>query len=185
MIVFRCFPWDREVAADARGGAVWFPRMLQGAGRHDNPLVYGCLYVSEAAVSPVVEQLARFVSQPLTADKLRRFGLPLSLAAIDVPEEGEVVDLDEPRILAREELRPSLVATHERGRTQADAATLFTRHPDALGMRWWSTFESQWPNVTLFDRASSDLVVKETTPLALTDEVVEEAAAFLGLRIAT
>ena len=37
MILFRCLAWDKASAANARGGAVWFPRMLQGDGRHDNP----------------------------------------------------------------------------------------------------------------------------------------------------
>ena len=94
MILFRCFPWDREVAATARGGALWFAQMLQGSGRHDNPLLYGCLYVSERTLSTVVEQLARFAGRPLTEDKLRRFGLPLALAEIELAEGEELVDLD-------------------------------------------------------------------------------------------
>jgi hypothetical protein len=34
--------------------------MQQGAGRHDNPELYGCLYASEESVSAVAEQLAPF-----------------------------------------------------------------------------------------------------------------------------
>ncbi len=185
MTLFRCFPWDREVAATARGGAAWFAQMLQGAGRHDNPLAYGCLYASERPASTVVEQLARFTGRALTEDKLRRMGLPLALAELELRDGEELIDLDQPAVLAGEGLRPSLVATHERGRTQADAAALHERHPSAAGIRWWSTFESQWPNVTLFDRARAALSVGDVRRLTLADEVVEEAAAFLGLRIAT
>ena len=185
MILFRCFAWDREVGAAVRGGPLWFPRMLQGDGRHDSPERYGCLYASESRVSAVVEQLARFAGQVLTPDRLRRDRLPLALAEIELDDASEVVDLDDPAVLVAEGLRPSRVATRERARTQADAAALFQRRPRAAAIRWWSTFESQWANVTLFDRASRVLVVEETKPLALTDEVVEEAAAFLGLRIAT
>ena len=36
----------------------------------------------------------------------------------------------------------------------AYAERLFDKHPDALGLRWWSTLESSWINVTLFDRAA-------------------------------
>jgi hypothetical protein len=183
--LFRCFPWDRGVAHTARGGAIWFAQMLQGAGRHDNPLLYGSLYTSERLVSSVVEQLARFAGRPLTPDKLRRFGLPLAIAELELRNGEELVDLDEPAVLAAERLRPSLVATHERVRTQADAAALYERHPNAVGIRWWSTFESQWPNVTLFDRAGAALSTAEVRPLTLADDVVEEAAAVLGLRIAT
>jgi len=157
--------------------------MLQGDGRHDNPLLYGCLYVSLSATASVVEQLARVVGRPLAASALRRFGLPLALAELELPDTDELVDLDDPQVLAREGLRPSGVATHERARTQADAAKLFERHPQAAGLRWWSIFESLWTNVTLFDRADPSLRLRDVRPLALTDDVVDEATALLGLRV--
>lgn len=185
MILFRCFPWDRSVDAEARGGALWFPRMLQGEGRHDAPEHYGCLYVSEEPVSTVVEQLARFVGTQTAAPDLVRGRLPLALAALELPEGAPLVDLDEPLVLAAEKLRPSLVATRERPRTQADASALHARHEDAVGLRWWSTFESQWANVTLFDRAlQAPLRVDDVRPIRLEDEVVGEAARFLGLAVA-
>jgi hypothetical protein len=180
-MLFRCFAWDRSSAPGARGGAVWFPRMLQGSGRHDNPLLYGCLYASEEPVSPVVEQLARLTGTTLGPDDLLRHGFPLALATVEVGEDPSLVDLDEPRVLAEEGLRPSLVATRERARTQADAAGLYEGHPEAVGLRWWSTFESQWPNVTLFDRAAERLAVEDVHALGLDDDVVGEAARFLGL----
>jgi hypothetical protein len=185
VILFRCFPWDREVAVTARGGAIWFAQMLQGAGRHDNPLLYGSLYASESEVSTVVEQVARFTGRPLTPDKLRRFGLPLAIADFELSGGDALIDLDQPRVLVAERLRPSLVATRERARTQADAAALYESHEDAVGIRWWSTFESQWANVTLFDRAAPGLSIGEVRPLTVRDDAVEEAATFLGLRIAT
>jgi hypothetical protein len=183
VILFRCFPWDGGVGPEVRGGPVWFPRMLQGAGRHDNPLLYGCLYVSEEPVSPVVEQLARLRGSGLAKADLVRRGLPLALAAVELGDGAVLVDLDEPRVLADEGLRPSFVATGERARTQADAAALFGRSPEASGLRWWSTFESQWPNVTLFDRAAGSLDGGDVRALELGDDVVEEAARFLGLPV--
>lgn len=182
MILHRCFAWDRATAPEARGGALLFARMLQGAGRHDNPLLYGCLYVSESPLSAVVEQLARFAGRELRPDLLRRHGLPLAHAALELPDATELVDLDDPRTLAAERLRPSLVATHDRARTQADASALFERRPEAGGLRWWSTFESQWANVTLFDRAAPALGVRDVRALGVEDELVAEAAVFLGLR---
>ena len=183
MILYRCFPWDREVRAEARGGALWFPRMLQGDGRHDNPLLYGCLYVSASATASVVEQLSRALGRPLAPPALRRFGLPLALAELELSDRAELIDLDDPEVLVREGLRPSGVATHERARTQADAARLFEGHPQAAGLRWWSLFESLWPNVTLFDRIERSLRVHDVRPLAPTDDVVEEATSLLGLRV--
>jgi hypothetical protein len=185
MILFRCFPWDRGVAATARGGALWFPRMLQGAGRHDNPDLYGCLYVSETAVSAVVERLQSFRGSALEQADLRSRTLPLALAGMELPDDAEVIDLDEPRVLERERLRPSRVATNERSLTQASAAGIFERHEAAAGIRWWSTFESLWANVTLFDRAEQTFSVAQVRALGVEDETVGEAAAFLGLPITT
>ncbi len=183
MIIYRCFPWDREVKPAVRGGALWFPRMLQGEGRHDNPELYGCLYVTAEPISSVVERLQVFRNRPtLESWMLELFGLPLALAEIELDDAAELVDLDDPRVLVREQLRPSLVATGDRERTQSDAAELFERHPDAVGFRWWSTFESQWTNVTLLDRAAVSISVGDVRELGVDDSAVLEAARFLGLR---
>jgi hypothetical protein len=137
--------------------------MLQGEGRHDAPTLYGCLYASFEPVSALIEQLAG-----LTGTSIEPPGL---------------LDLDDPEVLLREELRPSLVATNERSTTQGQAVGLFERHAEAVGLRWWSTFESLWPNVTLFDRAEGALGVVDVQPLDAGDDVVQEAADFLGLPV--
>lgn len=184
MILYRCFPWNGRPDASAAGGALWFPRVLQGDGRHDAPGRYGCLYVSEEPVAAVVEQLAPLTGTELGAADLLRAGLPLSLATLALADAARLVDLDEPLVLAAEGLRPSLVATEERPRTQAAASALYERHANVVGLRWWSRFESQWANVTLFDRALEALAVEEIRRLELGDELVEEAARYLGLRTA-
>ena len=183
MILNRCLAWNERAAADAPDGALWFPRPYQGEGRHDNPAVYGCLYLSEQPLSCVVEQLARFRGQRLTPALLRRRGLPLALAELELPGDAELVDLDEPAVLRRERLRPSRVATRERSVTQPQALALHEKHGEAAGLRWWSTFESQWANVTLFDRAARSLHVESVRVLTLDDPAVIEAADFFGLRV--
>lgn len=184
MILHRCLAWNERAAATAADGALWFPRPYQGEGRHDNPAVYGCLYLSEQPLSCVVEQLARFRGQRLTAALLRRRGLPLALAGLELPDNAELVDLDDPAVLRRERLRPSGVATRERTLTQPQALALHDKHAEAAGLRWWSTFESRWLNVTLFDRASSALRLVSVKELEIADEEIGAAAEFLGLRLA-
>lgn len=181
MILFRCFAWDRNVSARARGGGLWFPRMLQGEGRHDAPTLYGCLYVSVEPLSAVVEQLAGLTGTSLEPSDLFRHGNPLALAAIELPDGADLLDLDDPSVLAREGLRPSRVATHDRATTQWQASELFQRYGEVVGLRWWSTFESLWANMTLFDRAETVLEVTDVQPLDVEDDVVGEAADFLGL----
>jgi hypothetical protein len=182
VILWRVLPWDSAVSPAARGGALWFPRSFQGRGRHDNPSRYGCLYLAGAPASAVAEALARFRGVGGIRDEmLERGGRPLALSELMLADDAQLIDLDEPRVLQRERLRPSEVATGERSATQAYAERLFDSHPEAAGLRWWSTLESSWINVTLFDRALGSLTVGEPQSLSLEHPAVVEAAELLGL----
>lgn len=181
MIVYRCFAWDRG-ARVGPNTPLWFPRQYQGGGRHDNPLVYGVLYVTASGASALVETLADFRGQRLVAAMLRQRGLPLALADLELDETAEVLDLDDPRALVRERLRPSQVATRDRKVTQPQALRLYERHPGAAALSWWSTHEATWPNLTVFDRAVELLRVREVRELTPADPDVVEAADLLGLR---
>jgi RES domain-containing protein len=180
--LWRTLPFDRRAAAGEPGGPLWFPREQQGHGRHDNPDLYGCLYVSEDAVSAVAEPLAAFRGTgPLAASMLVHLGRPLALAELELPDDAIAVDLDDPAALVAARLRPSLVATRSRTATQEIAASLFRANDDAVGLRWWSTLESSWINWTLFDRSVDAFTLTEVAELRIDDSVVRDAAAALGL----
>lgn len=181
MILYRCFAWNERARTDGTDGPLWFPRMYQGDGRHDNPERYACLYVTDREMSAVVEQLARFRGQRLRPELLVRRRLPLTLASIELADSVQVIDLDDPAVLAQHHLRPSLVATRVREVTQRQALALHRRHRFAAGLRWWSVFESLWANVTVFDRAARRLSIAGMRRLTLDDPAVVEAADFLGL----
>jgi hypothetical protein len=185
VILYRCFACDDRARQRDPDGPLGFPRMFQGEGRHDNPDLFGVLYLSDRALSSVVEQLARFRGQRLLPSLLLRRGLPLALAELELADPVELVDLDDPVVLRRERLRPSIVATRHRDTTQPQARRLHVRRPAAAGLRWWSTYEALWLNVTLFDRAAAQLRVRSVRAVSLEDPVVMEAADFLGLRILT
>ena len=184
MTLYRCFAWNPSARADAVDGPLWFPTMYQGEGRHDNPDVYGCLYLSDRPMSCVVEQLAAFRGQRLTAALLRRRGLPLALADIELDDDATVLDLDDPATLRREKLRPSRVATKHREITQPQALDLYRRHPQVAGLRWWSAWEALWANVTIFNRAARSLTLGAVRELTLGDPIVAEAAETFGMRSA-
>jgi hypothetical protein len=112
---------------------------------------------------------------------LARSGRQLALAGLELDRPATLIDLDDPAVLSTEALRPSIVATARRARTQSDALRLYDEHPEAAGLRWWSTLESSWINVTLFDRAQGVVAVEDVRELTIDDEVVRSAAAFLGL----
>lgn len=182
MILYRSFAWNDHAKHQEPDGPLWFPRVFQGEGRHDNPDLYGCLYLSDRPLASLVEQLARFRGQRLLPSLLKRRGLPLALAELELDDPVTLVDLDDPAVLRRERLRPSLVATRRRDTTQPQARVLYERHPDVAGLRWWSTYESLWMNVTLFERAATRLHVRSVRALGIEDPAVVEAADFFGLR---
>ncbi len=183
MTLYRCFAWRRGVRDDAPDGPLSFPRIFQGEGRHDNPDAYGCLYLSDRPESCIVEQLAAFRGQRLTASILRRRGLPLALCRLELDGAAGILDLDDPAVLRREHLRPSRIATRSRSITQPQALDLYRRHRDAAGLRWWSTWEALWANVTLFDRAAARLRVASVYELTLEDPNLLQAAELFGLRV--
>jgi hypothetical protein len=179
--LFRCFRWRRAARVRDPGGPLWIARELQGDGRHDEPALYGCLYVTEVAVSAVVERLARFQGNAIGDEDFLVGEDVVGLATIELDAGATLLDLDDPRTLVSERLRPSAVATHDRSRTQGIASRCFERHADVAGLRWWSTFESAWHNVTLWDRSLALLGVRRIEPLTLEHDVVKDAAAFLRL----
>ena len=182
MILHRCFAWNERADTTEPDGPLWVPRMYQGEGRHDNPDHYGCLYLSRSPLSTVVEQIARFRGQRMMPSLLRRRGLPLALAELEIDDDETFVDLDDPVVLRRERLRPSRVATRARSITQPLALRVYEQHRRVAGLCWWSTYEAMWINVTLFDRAASRLTVRSVRALHLEDPAVIDAADVFGLR---
>jgi hypothetical protein len=184
MILWRLLPLVPDVAPSSPGGALWFPRELQGTGRHDNPERYGCLYLSESPLSAVAEALTQFRGAGvLTQGMLIRANLPLALVQVDCAGDKRLLDLDDPEVLTSTRLRPSQVATKARAVTQAYAARIFDAHPAAVGLRWWSTLEASLTNFTLYDRAASALRLVDSETLTLDHTATQEAADLLGLTI--
>ncbi len=182
MIVWRVFPLDGPAGGSQPGGALWFPRAFQGVGRHDNPAQYGCLYVTLDPTAAIAEALAPFRGTgELTDAMLMRGGRRLVLCSLELDDDAVLIDFDDPTVLAAERLRPSQVATRARRVTQAQALGLYEERPEALGLRWWSTLESSWINVTLFDRAAGRLELERFEPLAPGEANTLAAAVFLGL----
>lgn len=183
LALWRVLPLDPRAPETAPGGALFCPRAMQGAGRHDDPDHHGCLYVTEDPVSAVAESLAPFRGTGGLQDvMLRRAGRPLVLAALGGDELLELLDLDDPAVLLTEAIRPSQVVTRHREVTQRMARTLADEHPGVHGLRWWSTLEASWMNVTLFDRAIPRVHVRGTDELHAEHPTVLEAAELLGLR---
>jgi len=183
-VLYRLFPWDPVARPSASGGALFNPRAQQGSGRHDNPHLYGALYVARVEVSAVAEWLAGFRGQALGPDDFARTdGRRWAVVGLDDAALPGVVDLDDPLEMASRRLRPSRVATRTRSTTQQVAEVLFAEGIPGFG--WWSTLEASWLNVTLFAESALDSlsVVDEPREIAVGDPVVRAAAAAIGVTL--
>ena len=89
VMLYRCFAWDERAGDAEPDGPLWFPRIYQGEGRHDNPdRLRLPLSRRPLQLSTVVEQLARFRGQRLLPSLLRRRGLPLALAELELDDDA-------------------------------------------------------------------------------------------------
>jgi hypothetical protein len=180
-VLFRLFPGVRGAGLHEAGGPLFVPRFDQGEGRHDNPDDYGALYLSRTRASPVAEFLREYRGQGLPPRLLEHEGAPLTLASLDDAGLQGLIDLDEPRNLATRRLRPSRVATRERGHTQPIGLSIYRE--GAPGFEWWSTIEASWINVTLFAERAAELLAlaAEPEPLTIEHPAVREAAEAVGV----
>lgn len=183
-MLYRFFPWDPAAVASSLGGALFNPRAQQGKGRHDNPDLYGALYVARVEVSAVAEWLAGFRGQTLGSDDFARTdGRRWALVGLGDAALGGIVDLDDPEELAARRIRPSRVATRTRATTQEVASGLFAEGVPGFG--WWSTLEASWPNMTLFAERVLDALSVADGPreIGVDDPVVRAAAAAIGVTL--
>jgi RES domain-containing protein len=182
-VLYRVFSLRSDAAPDDHG-ALSVARERQAAGRHDNPDRFGALYASRSPESAVAERIQAFRGRELTDEALRRAdGRRLALGAIDDDElSDQLVDLDDPRQLARRRLRPSQVATSDRSVTQPIAAALFDE--GIPGFLWWSALEASWANATLFLERAAPMLRLDGDPevLFLEHPAVIRAAERLGIR---
>jgi RES domain len=179
-VLYRRYPFTPGAGLAEPGGPLYVPRLDQGDGRHDNPDVYGALYLSRVPASPIAELLRDAPQGALQPALLLHEGEPYRLAAFD-DSLADLVDLDDPRTLLLRALRPSGVATRDRERTQTLGLSIYRE--GASGFEWWSTIESSWINVTVFAERSADRLTLTGEPEALTLDhpAVREAADAVGV----
>ena len=184
-MLYRVFPLHPDARPEEAGGPLYVPRARQGAGRHDHPERYGALYLSRIPESAVAEHIQDFRGQVLGDVDFRFFGgARYALATFNDSTLTRLVDLDDPMELGSRQLRPALVATHDRAVTQGVALRIFEE--GMLGFSWWSTLEAAWPNVTLFAERSSPFLALVGTPelLSVRHPVVRTAAQLIGVTLA-
>jgi hypothetical protein len=181
LALHRVFPWDERAPAGAPYSPSFAPAQ-QGSGRFD--LVDApVLYLGESAEHAAGEMLQGFRGRPFHESALRRFGHPLALVRVDVPDDlaAAIVDLDDPAQLLALGLHPSDVVSEDRSRTRGIAARLY--EGGATGLRWWSKLSGDWHGVVLFlARAPlSRLTLGDPEPLSPSHPAVVSACRQLAI----
>ena len=142
-------------------------------------------YLAETPVHAVSELLQPFRSRDFSDAMLRRFGHPLAIASIELPDdiaEG-IVDFDDPAELSRFGVAPSVLASEDREKTQGVAARAYAS--GATGLRWWSALSGDWHGVVLFLDRSPVERMEIDAPEILTREhpAVVSACRFLAMKL--
>jgi len=180
---FRVFDWDTRSKGAKFGGPFYIPRSRQGAGRHDLPQQDGVFYVSTDPISAVAEAIQMYRNQTLNDIDFRIEDKRVQALAHFRSARLRLVDLTDSNELARRQIRPATVATHDRLVTQRLALSIFEEGAD--GFLWWSTLEARWTNATLFQsRLRKKMhLAPPVLPLSIQLPELRFAAQFLKIRL--
>jgi hypothetical protein len=178
--VYRVFPFQRDAAPDAPGGALYVPP--QGSGRLDNPGVFSVLYVSDAAPGAIAEVFGRFPewTPAILRGSPTLPGSTQALASFRLPEDAPICNLDDAIQLGQLGLRPSDVVSREYSRTRTWALRIYQER-QWIGVRWWSYYDPRWSSIGLWDRRG--LAVENIQELRLDDAALVEAGRAIARRI--
>ncbi|WP_223690509.1 RES domain-containing protein [Leifsonia poae] len=187
MQLFRVFPY----LSGARRGQPGHPEYIhrgQTVGRWDNAHAYGLWYLSYSAAGAAGETFgnrgtwsADIFAAPFLAGSRR------ALATYEIPDDLPILDLDDPRELARRDVRPSQIVTRNPAFTQPFALRVF-REENAdgtrrwQGLRWWSFHRPIWFNAALWQGFNEDVPVQlaRIEELSLDHPAILDAAAALA-----
>ncbi len=182
MRFYRVFVHVPSAAPDEPGGALYIPP--QGSGRIDNA-EYQVLYIgdSRAGVCAEAFNYGRY-RLAWSNDMLR--GIPMlpnsvrALAWYDVTDDAAICNLDDPKELTAQQLRPSSIVTRDYSVSQAWALRLFQSARWA-GVSWWSYHDARWASVGFWHR---NLIVNHgIEALTMNDPGILEAARLLNIAV--
>lgn len=161
-LVYRVFPYD-DSAGPGEPGHPLYLHKPQGRGRLDNPRYYDTWYFGATPEVPVGEV---FGDLDAWTDEMFEFpALPNALRALGVyelPDDLNLLNLDDARNLLDRGLRPTQVISRVRAQSQAWALHIFQESAAAGGrrwdgVRWWSFHRPTWEVVAVWSEASAPL----------------------------
>lgn len=155
VIVYRVFVHDASAAVGEPGHALYLHKP-QGHGRLDNPRHYDLWYFAvlpEGAIGEVFGNLTDWTDEMFAAPYLP--GARRALARFEIPDDLDILDLDDAKALLDRGLRPTQIVARSRAITQNWALGIFDEAAQDgsrrwAGVRWWSFQRPQWPVIGLW-----------------------------------
>ncbi|MGH7707130.1 MAG: RES family NAD+ phosphorylase [Vulcanimicrobiaceae bacterium] len=180
--LYRVFSHDPNAAADEPGGVLFIP--TQGGGRIDNPDLYAVRYLGDSPAGACAEVFnSGKYRQDWSSEMLRPHPkLPKrrrALAWFDLPDNAPICNLDDPRELTKQRMRPSRVIARDYATTQQWARKLF-RQGRWDGVRWWSYHDARWASIGLW--RNPKIVGYGIETLTIDHPALHEAADALQIR---
>lgn len=145
------------------------------------------MYLASSPEHALGETLAAFRGTKFRSAYLTRMGRPLALVEVELSDTivGRIVDLTDPAILSRYNIRPDVLAHHDREVTQGAARRIHTGlEGDTIpGFAWWSMLTGAWHTTVLFaDRIERrDLRFGTPTPVTAQTKPLLETLAIRGI----
>jgi len=161
MILFRCFPYNPAIKKIEPGHPLFIP-VSRSTGRINNPDIYTSSYWSaqpECAVAEVYSSQMQWTPGTFLANP----HMPKTfqaIAAINVPDETLIFNMDSAPNLVRLKLRPSRVVTRDSAVTQAWARKIFELRKYA-GISWWSVLWPEWQSYGLWNLSGVEVLSVE------------------------
>jgi hypothetical protein len=113
-----------------------------------------------------------------------------ALAVVEVPDDLNILDLDDPLVLAALGIKPSQVVGRNPAATQDLALRVFRETTAGgerrwAGLSWWSFHRPFWTNVALWAAPGETLplTVVEVQPLSCGHDAIIESAAALAKKL--
>jgi hypothetical protein len=166
---------------------MYLHRPGQGHGRLDNPAHYDCWYFTTTPEGAVGEAFGNLMEwEPGMFDIPSMPGGRRDLATYDIPDDMNILDLDDSGALAKRNLRPTQVISRNRSTTQDWALEIFREHRDGggpkwAGVKWWSFHRPQWPILGIWvkPKHAPPHACLAIQSLSTTDPLVQNVAATL------
>lgn len=185
MLVHRIFPYLSSAAAGEKFSPTFVPP--QGKGRLDNPDLFACWYFATSPSGAVGEA---FGEQREWSDDMLCYGTSgprRVLGLFTLPDDINLLDLDDAQVLVDYKLRPTQVVEPNRSFTQRWARRIASEYrpgtsvPAWDGVSWWSLQRPHWKLVAVWVRtgASNPASFVSHEPLGKNHPAVQDAMSSL------